>query len=293
MFGICHCRAARLLASSRQILMVELLLMEFEKTLKKISVQWAFVGVVVAALSSCGGPSKAWNGNWRLNESQSSVPGPSLAIAVAPRGRFHVTHGILNYSFACDGRVYPMAADRSISCRQLNKSAIETTMREKGNNMGTSRWELVSGGGMLKITLTSLDVHGLTSSQEHVYVRASGSSGFSGSWNDAKPFETQPQLLELRLTGRRLHYAFPELGQVRDLTLDGSDAAIHGPGVPPGSSMAIEQIDPTEFSMTKRLSGEVLNVGSLKISKNGHTLVETYWRPERPDERAAMVYDKQ
>ncbi len=45
--------------------------------------------------------------------------------------------------------------------------------------------------------------------------------------------------------------------------------------------------------MAKKLNGRALNVGTLRISEDGRSLTQTYWRPERPGEKAVMVYEKQ
>jgi hypothetical protein len=131
-----------------------------------------------------------------------------------------------------------MAVDRGVSCRQLSASVIETTVNRNGSSMGTAHWEISGSGRVLKIKSTSLDSHGLAKSKEREYARVSGSAGFSGEWEDARPFASQPSLLELRLSGHVLRYAFPEIGQYADSALDGSDATVHGPGVPLGLRMA-------------------------------------------------------
>ena len=92
---------------------------------------------------------------------------------------------------------------------------------------------------------------------------------------------------------RALHYAFPEIGQYADPMLDGSDATVHGTGVPTGSTLAIRQLGTQELFMTKKLNGRTLNAGSLRVSADGRILTETYWRPEAPDVKAVLVYEKQ
>jgi hypothetical protein len=99
--------------------------------------------------------------------------------------------------------------------------------------------------------------------------------------------------MALRLDNKSLHIAFVESGQFSDLPLDGSDATMHGPGVSQGVTMAIKPRGSREFITLRKFNGQIINEGSLKLSGDGRTLVEEYWRPDRPSERAVLVYERQ
>jgi len=45
--------------------------------------------------------------------------------------------------------------------------------------------------------------------------------------------------------------------------------------------------------MTKKLNGRILTAGLLRLSEEGQTLTETYWRPENPSLKAVLLYEKQ
>jgi hypothetical protein len=110
---------------------------------------------------------------------------------------------------------------------------------------------------------------------------------------DVKRLETRPQLLALKLHGHDLQYAFPKERQYADLTLNGPDAAWHGPGIPPGVTVAMKTQDRDELLVLRKLNGRILNQGSVKISPDGHTLVEKFWSPELPDLKTTLIYEKQ
>lgn len=199
--------------------------------MKRFGLCYLYIGIFAAVTSSCGRSSEVWSGDWKLDESRSSISGASLSITVSPTGEYYVRQGSLSYGFRCDGRDYPMAASRTTSCRQLGTSAFETKTKKDGKAKGITHWELSGDGTVLRITLTPIGTQGTTKPQHRVYTRASGSGGFSGTWNDARPFESEPSRLELSLTAGFLHYAFPEIDQYADVRLDGSEAEVHGPGV--------------------------------------------------------------
>jgi hypothetical protein len=57
--------------------------------------------------------------------------------------------------------------------------------------------------------------------------------------------------------------------------------------------MSIKKSSPGELSTTKKLNGQILSMGSLSISQDGHTLTEMSWHPDRPDRKAVLVYQRQ
>jgi hypothetical protein len=99
-------------------------------------------------------------------------------------------------------------------------------------------------------------------------------------------------LLVLALANRSLHFAFPESGQYTDLTLDGSDAIMHGSGVPAGQTMAMKPRGSRELLTLKKFQGKIVSQGSLRISADGRFLVEESWHPGN-SQKAVLVYEKQ
>jgi hypothetical protein len=245
------------------------------------------------AVSACRRPSPDWNGTWKLNASKSDIPGPSLTVAITAGGEYHTENGTTTGDFRCDEKDYPAGANITVFCAQRSTSVIEITLKKNGSKAVLFHWELSPGGMMLTIKSTSIQADGLAKSNESEYVRLSGSTGFAGGWRKTKPFESFPSFMQLTLTDGKFHYALPEKAQYADLALDGHDAKVYGPGVPSGITMAFKQHGSREVLTVKKLNGQILNVGSLRISGDGRTLTETYWRPEAPDVKAVLVYEKQ
>jgi hypothetical protein len=169
---------------------------------------------------------------------------------------------------------------------------MDTTSRENGKIVRTDHWQLSSDGSKLKHTSSVPEADGSTKSNLSEFVRVSGSAGFAGGWTDLKRLESHPRLA-LTMKDSTLHLSFLETGQYADITLDGSDSTMHGPDLPKGTTVAIKPNGPYELLTTKKADGRVINQGSLKLSADGRTLVEEYWSPTGPDEKAVLVYDKQ
>lgn len=259
--------------------------------MKKSCVGWAFTGLIWMAALGCSRALPVWDGTWKLNESKSSIAGPNFSITISPEGEYHYDNGTFRYSFRCDGKEYPTTPNRVISCSQTSTFMFDTTSKENGAKVATAQWELSADGKMLTIRGTSIQPDGSVKPGEVVYSRTTASSGFAGGWSNTKRLKSRPQLL-LALSEGSLHVAFSDGGLYLDAPLNGSDAPMHGPGVPQGLTMAINPHGPREFLTVRRFEGQIVNQGFLRLSADGRTLIEEYWPPSRPDQKARLVYER-
>ena len=253
---------------------------------------WACAGIICFVPLACIASSAVWNGTWKLNQPKSIIPGPSFSITILSTGEYHLENGTYSYSFRCDGKEYPTTADRTVSCTQTSTS-MDRTGNDDRKKVGTEHWELSADGKTLTITTKSASTKtdGSVKPIEKVYSHTSGSSGFAGGWEYTKRLESRPQLV-LMLNERSLHIAFSN-GEYIDPPLDGTDAPFHGPGVPQGLTLSIKPNGPLEFLTVMKFGGHITSQGSLRLSADGGTLVEEYWPPSRPDQKATLDYEKQ
>jgi hypothetical protein len=106
------------------------------------------------------------------------------------------------------------------------------------------------------------------------------------------PVEAIPSIRKISLQGHTLHQSIPEKGMYIDVTLDGTDAVIHGP-LSSGGSIALKERSPREFSSTMKVHGQIVSVGYWRISADGHSLTDSYWVPSSLNEKAVLVFEKQ
>jgi hypothetical protein len=253
---------------------------------------WAFASVVSVGAAACFGSMPTWNGTWKLNEFKSKIPGPNFSIAVSS-GQFRFYDGTYAYSFRCDGKEYPARDGFSISCVQPSAVAIDFTTKNNGKRIGKAHWELSADGKTLIVDRSSAKTVSSAKPTRVVYLRLYGSTGFAGGWSDKKRLESLPSQLHLALTRRTLKMSFPGNGQYMDPPLDGGDAPCHGPGMQQGLTIAIKRDGPREFLTVKKAYGRIINLGFLSLSANGRILTEEYWAPNRPDQKAVLVYERQ
>jgi hypothetical protein len=206
-----------------------------------------------------------------------------------PTGEYHSDNGTYSYNFRCDGKEYSTRTNRTISCTQSSTSEMDTTAMEDGKKFA-AHWELSPDGKTLTVKTNSTGTDAPVKVTERVYSRTSGASGFVGGWQDTKRLASRPQLV-LTLDKQALHLVIGN--QYMDPPLTGIDALCRGPFVPEGLTMAIRPNGPHEFLTLRKIDGKVVNQGSLRLSTDHRTLIEEYWRPGKPDEKATLVYEKQ
>ena len=247
--------------------------------------------MTMAVLTACG-PSKAWNGQWDLDEAKTSISGPTFVISVIQPGMYRLDGGTLIYSFACDGNKYPTTPNRFISCTQKDPSVIDSISIVDGSVVETRHWKLSTDGTWLTITTISLGPSGTAiKSTEDVYARRGKSIGFAGAWKNVKPFANRHRTLLLGLSGDTLHFAHLENGDYADIRLDGSDAPVHGESVPLGTTVALKPSGSHEFLAQQKVQGRLVNEGSLKLAGDGQTLIEENWLPGS-NQKSKLVYER-
>jgi hypothetical protein len=257
--------------------------------MRKSRLVWASAGTIWLTTLGCSASLPVWNGTWKLNESKSNIPGPSFSLSVLATGEYRSDNGTYSYDFRCDGKEYITRANRTISCTQSSTSEMDTTATEDGKKFA-AHWELSANGKILTVKTNSSGTDGPGKATERVYLRTSGASGFVGGWQDTKRLASRRQLV-LTLNKQALHVALGN--QYMDPPLTGIDAPCHGPFVPQGLTMAIRPNGPREFLTLRKIDGKIVNQGLLRLNPDEHTLLEEYWPPGRPDEKATLVYEKQ
>lgn len=247
---------------------------------------------ILIPLAGCFGPPSPWNGTWRLDQSKSSIPGPSFTLSTPSAGEYRFAIDDIAYNFRCDGKDYPIPANGRISCMQTSAAALDTTMKRSGSTQSISAWEVSSDGKFLTIKWNAKLENGSTRAVEKVYERLTGTNGFAGDWRDTKRLESRPQFLITRRQWQSMYLSYPQARQFTNAPLDGSDAAIQSPATAPGFTMSVKANGPREFLTTYKHSGQIYRQGTLQLADDGQTLLDSTWRPENPSEKTVLTYVK-
>lgn len=243
-------------------------------------------------VSGCGPPS-VWSGNWKLDQSRSSEPGPAFTISIPSLGEYRYSIERSGYNFRCDGKDYPATSGYTFSCLQKSPSEFESITKRNGTTLATADWDLSPDNRKLTIRSKTADPKAPVKSSQNVYDRLTGTTGFAGDWRNPKILETRPQVLYLSRRWESLHFAYPEARQYTNAPLDGSDAVIHGPLMSDDFTMSLKPNGPQEFLQTYKQKGEILREGTLRIADDLHTLTIESWHPENPSQKTVLVFTKQ
>jgi hypothetical protein len=257
--------------------------------MRRAWVSWVVFGTL-CAIQGCRTPSPDWNGIWKLNLNESSYQGQIITISILTDGEYRFEEGKSSFTFRCDGKDRTIGNNRTQACVKSSVNLLELTRKENGVKTNAYRWELSADGTVLTLTGTAIRLSGSVIASQVVASRILGSNGFAGQWLDASYLQQHADMT-LRLDNQALHIDYPSIGQHIDAPLDGDDAAVRGPHVLEGATLAVRPAGNHEFVIVTKLHGKVFTQGSLKLS-NDRIITASSWTPDRPDVKDTLVYDK-
>ena len=244
----------------------------------------------LAATQGCRTPSSDWTGTWKLNVSKSSYQGQVLTISSRADGQYRFDENSI-HTIRCDGKGRPIDNDRTLVCTKSGVSELDITLEQNGVKTAVTRDQLSTDGKTFTTTVTEFRPSGPVLASQIIFSRLSGSDGFDGQWRDTSYLQEHADMT-LRLDNQTLHIGYPDTGQYIDAPLDGVDAAVRGPHVLEGSTFAVRSAGRREFLTITRRQGKLFNRGTLELSNDGKVVTVSWWNPNRPDDRTALVYEK-
>jgi hypothetical protein len=236
---------------------------------------------------------EGWNGTWKLDPAKSHIYGPTLRISMSADGVYHNTGRIGAANFNCDGKGHVVGESLTVLCTQKNSDWLEITGFKNGSKVSTSHWELSDHGNALTIQGTMLQSDGSAKSIESRYTRTSGSTGFVGGWRNTDLFKGLARIIKTNIGDNTLHFYYPETGIREDAVIDGTSSAVHTSLFPSGATITLSKGSPRDFTLTTKLNGEVVYVEHWRMSVDRHSLTQSSWFANRPDEKYALVFEKQ
>ncbi len=242
----------------------------------------------------CRAPSPDWNGTWKLNPAKSSYQGTVFTISISVDGEYRYDDGNSNSSFTlrCDGKDRPMGNGRTQVCVKSSATALDLTRKGNGVKTNAYHWELSADRKVLIATATAFGPSGSVNTSHMVASRISGFNDFAGQWRDISYLQRRAEMT-LRLDSQALHISYPNATLYIDLPFNGVETDVRGYLAPGGITYAVRRAGRREIlSLTKR-NGKVLTHGSLELSKDGRTITDSWWNPDRPADKGALVYEKQ
>lgn len=245
----------------------------------------------LAAMLGCRAPSPDWDGTWKMNPSKGNYRGPVITISISADGEYRYEDEDVRNTFRCDGKYRPMPTGnkRTQACVRSSATTLDMTRKENGVMTNMYHWELSPDGNVFASTATALRPSGPVTIGKLVTLRMSGSNDFAGRWLDTSFLQRYADLT-IKLDGEYLHIGYPSAGQYVDVPLNGAEAAMHGPAA--GITYAVRRAGRRGFLILGKRNGKVVTQGALELSDDGRSMTKSWWNPDKPADKASLVYEK-
>ena len=252
---------------------------------------WVVLFALVATSGCRRAPSSDWNGTWKLNPIKSSYQGQVLTISTSTDGEYRFDESS-SHTLRCDGKDRPIGNNRTLLCVRSGVTALDIILKENGVKTSATHDELSTDGKVFTTTVTEFRPNGRAITSQIIFSRLSGSNGFTGQWRDTSYLQQHAEML-LRLDNKVLHIDYLTAGQQIDAPLNGDDAPVRGPHVLEGSTHAVRPVGRREFQTVTKHQGKVFSQGTLELSKDGRTITDSWWNPNKPAAKSTLVYERQ
>jgi hypothetical protein len=226
-----------------------------------------------------------------LNPIKSSYQGQVLTISISADGEYRFDESS-SHTLLCDGKDRSTGNNRTLLCVRSGVTALDITLKENGVKTRATHDELSTDGKAFTTTVTEFRPNGPVVTSQITFSRLSGSNGFAGQWRDTSYLQQHADLT-LRLDGQTLHIGYPSVGQEIDAPLDGAEAVVRGPHVLEGSTFGVRPAGRREFRTVTKRQGKLFSQGTLELSKDGTVITDSWWNPDRPNDKGTLVYEKQ
>jgi len=235
----------------------------------------------------------SWDGTWKLDAAKSKLTGDTYTIEAMGNGMMRYSNGsTIAYDFACDGKAYPVIADRTMTCTGSPSAGYSYVDKAGDKVIGRSHDTLSADNKTLTTHGTDIRPDGTTSDYTQVYKRVSGTTGLVGKWMSVKS-EGATDTMAIQTKGNWIKIYSPDYKETIQGNMDGSALPVTGPTIPPGVTESIKAEGPNKIHFAVKYKDKVLVEGTRTVSADGKTLVEENWVPGKMNEKSTLVYERQ
>lgn len=251
---------------------------------------WVCAALALVA-APCFAAGSSWDGTWKMNVAKSKFSGDTFTIE-AKGNMMQFSDGVVSYDFACDGKAYPVIADRTVTCMGSQAAGYDYVMKAGDNVLTKSHRTFSADGKTMTVNGTSMRPDGTKPEFTDVYKRQSGTNGLVGKWMNVKSQESADTMV-IQTKGDWIKVSSPEFKNSVEGKMDGSALPMTGANIPPGVTQSIKAEGANKLHYTVQYNGKVLEEGTQTLSADGKTLVDEEWAPGKMNEKATAVYERQ
>jgi hypothetical protein len=258
--------------------------------MKKVLCCALAAAVSLAVAAPCFAAGSPWDGTWKLNQAKSKMTGSTFTIT-QDGGMYTVDTGAIQFKYACDGKDYPILADRTISCTGGGNSFTQA-IKVAGKPYSTEHRTLSADGSTMTDVEKGTRPDGTAFTDTETFTRVGSGAGLAGTWKSTKMKNSASSLFILKVNGDVLHYEDPGYKESSDAKLDGTPAPITG-GMAPAGLMVSNKLENGAVTSTVSLNGKELGTDVMTLSADGKVLTDVSWTAGKENEKQTYVYDKE
>lgn len=236
-----------------------------------------------------------WEGTWKLDVGKSHFSGTTFSYTQTADGKMVYDDGSGEpFTFAIDGKPYTDAEGDTHTWTTAGDNAWDSVAKHGDTEIRRAHRVLSQDGKTFNMTFTGTKPDGTTFSDSVVYTRVSGSGGMEGTWRSTRVNISSPGTWTITYPSTNtFQWEFPDYKQTVTGKMDGTDAQIGGPTVPPSISVSVKQISPTKFTSAWKNNNKILGVSEDTLSADGKMITEISWTPGKESEKQTAIYIKQ
>lgn len=255
----------------------------FKRTLQSL----LFALLLTAASAAADDP---LIGKWKLNPAQSRFIDQMKVESLGGNKYTFNFEGGGPEIVVADGTESAGVLGTMLSVKITGPRTLTVVRKKDGRKMLSADWTLSADGRTLHDSFTQFQPDGSPHTDELVYQRTAGTSGFAGTWENTTQ---QMPALELQVSpfeNDGLSFAIPPGGTAKSLRFDGKDYP--NPGVAPGFTCSGERVNQRSLKLTNKRDGKLVDTREVELSQDGSTLTMTV-HPVGQAEPHVLVFDRE
>lgn len=214
-------------------------------------------------------------GEWKLDSTKSRLIDQMKVEGVGPN-KYDFDFGGTDETVVADGSDQPGYGGTTLAVT-AGPDSWKVVRKQDGRVMLHADWTLSQDGKSLTDHFTAIGSDGSTSTEDLLYARTAGTSGFTGTWvrtvDKMDPFVLKVQPYEAE------GLAFSYLGKTKDMRFDGKYYPTIGSSLPAGLTFSAHRVSRSDLEVTDKFQGKLLDTQEITLSSDLKTLTMTVRTP--------------
>jgi hypothetical protein len=252
---------------------------------------------LLALSSTAFAADNPWIGTWKLDLTKSNLTGDTFTYSKGPGGLLHYSDGSADeYDFGIDGKEYKGSYGHGTTTwTAIGPNEWSHATRLDGKVLSNVHTALSADGKTLASVASGTRPDGSAFNETIVFTRVDGTDGLVGTWRIsqvANPDGARTVVISSPAPAV-LRWDLPEVKASFQGRLDGSDLPFTGVTIPPGATMSVTRVSPTQLRFVMKVNGRVDSYVQDTLAADGRSYTDVSWNPGKENEKTIGVLVKQ